>query len=182
MQNAGLSTALLRPHLPTVASVCMVQSILTNHTGCGESAAFPVATPLVFRDLTLLYRYADGTRSAVPLYDSMHGRRTDLDPSMFFVRGSAFPVRHPDHGYLSKVILKGYFGSTLLQVLPEVSGGSFVAEVEADFHLTLTHPSTDSFVTVYARDDCDNRYAVGTFSMVEAVRQIDSRERLVLAK
>jgi len=160
----------------------MVQSVLTNHTGRGGVSAFPVVSPVVFRDLTLLYTYADGARSAVPLFDDAHMRRTDLDDAMFFLRSAAFPVRHPDHGYLVKVLLKGYFSTTLLQVRPSTTGGSFLAEIESDFGMTIKQPSTDSFATLYAMDFSGNRYPVGAFSMVEAVREADASEQLVLAR
>lgn len=173
MQRAS-ADLLARPAV--LHPVCMVQSVLTNHTGRGESPAFPVVTPVTFRDLTLIYTFADGTRCAVPLYDQNNARKYDVDTDMFFLRSEAFPVRHPDHGSLTKVSMKGYYGTTLLHIKPASTGGSFVAEIRTDFELMFSHASADSFATLHAIDLSGNRYPVGTFSMVEVAGEIGGGE------
>jgi len=162
--------------------VCMVQSVLTNHTGRGGNPSFPVVTTVTFRDLNLVYIYTDGTRCAVPLYDKFRVRKCDVDTGMFFVQGAGYPVRHPDHGPLSTVTVTGYFSTTLLQVKPAPIGGSFVAEIAPEFGLTVPHASADTFITLCATDLTGNRYPVGTFSMVELVGASNSPERLVIAR
>jgi len=182
MRRASLSGEVENGRPAVGQPVCMVQSVLTNHTGRGGNPSFPVVTPVVFRDLNLVYIYADGTRCAVPLYDKFHVRACDLDTGKFFLQSAGFPVRHPDHGALSQITVEGYFSTALLQVKPAPVGGSFVAEIAPEFGLTVPHASTDTFVTLCAADLAGNRYPVGTFSMVEVVEASNDVEQMVVAR
>jgi hypothetical protein len=182
MQRTGYTGVDQNPHRTIHHSVCMVQSVLTNNTGRGGNAQFPVVTPISFRDLTIIYTYADGARCAVPLYDQSHTRCTEVDPVLFYLRSGAFPIRHPDHGYLMRIVLRGYFGRTVLDTRRADSEGAITAHVEADFELRVTGPSTDSFVTLYAKDRSGNRFPVGTLSMVEASLDVRRPSGLVLAR
>lgn len=182
MRRANISRVAENGRTAVDQPVCMVQSVLTNHTRRGGDPSFPVVNPVTFRDLRLAYTHADGTLCTVPLYDKLNFSRRDLDTDMFFVQGGGFPVRHPDHGPLSKITLKGYFSTTLLQVKPAAAGGSFIAEIASEFDLAVDHASTDTFITLYAFDLNGNRYPVGTFSMVEVSGVSSGTDRMVLAR
>jgi hypothetical protein len=151
---------------------CLVQSIITNDTGPSIRAGFPVRTPVVFRDLTLVYRFADGTRCAVPLYDKHSQRRTELAVEDFYLNSLGIPVRHPSHGILTEIALRGYFSVTLLRLADAADAETRVVTIGRDFQVEAKNPSTDTFLAIQATSPNGHRINVGTFSMVETDSQV----------
>jgi hypothetical protein len=150
-----------------VVDPCMIQAVLTNHTGKGGREAFPVVTPVTFRDLTMVLTFANGVRSAIPLYDSERRRRNDLAVECFYVHSAAFPVRHAEHGPLVRVLMRGYFSVTMLQIRTTTASDPLLVTVARDFKIELKHPSTDTYVAIRAESANGQIISLGTLSMIE---------------
>jgi hypothetical protein len=172
MQIVATESDDARLNQPARPGMCLVQSVITNDTGPSIRAGFPVRTPVVFRDLTLVYRFADGTRCAVPLYDKHSRRRTELEVEDFYLNSLGIPVRHPVHGILTEIALRGYFSVTLLRLGDADATESRVVTIGRDFQIEVKNPSTDTFLAIQATSPNGHRINVGTFSMVETESQV----------
>jgi hypothetical protein len=139
---------------------------LTNQTSAGESPEFPVVTDAILCDLQVMQFYADGSCSAIPLYDMDGIQLDELDCRTVYLDSLDTPSVMIEP--ITRIVLSGTIEPTILEVQTECNGPVRIVRVKPDFKVEISRPGPGEFTTICATDRDGNDYPIGTFGIALA--------------
>lgn len=146
-------------------SAATISYTASNFTASGGDPTYSIATDLTFNNLSLRETFADGTFSAVSLYDFTNTVRTSLDS--LTVNLSSLPLTTPDptHGSVVSAMLTGLFSTTNVTIVTSFGGTPVAAVISPNFSVTL--PVAASSININATSGAAS-YAAGTLQSTVA--------------
>jgi hypothetical protein len=137
--------------------------LITNQTGLGGSAEYPVITEATLYDLRVTHWFADGSFRQIPLRD-IDGLPVDaLDSHAVYLEGRD---SHPLHPLPPEAVtIAGRITPPVLEVQKSALDAVRIVRAAREFSLDVSDPVPGTFMALTICDRDGGRYTVGTFGI-----------------